>query len=283
MTKEYVHASQTPASTLNQLGTGTKNRLIAPYPGPQPVTTVAGTLSVGSITFGNSFNASVHQESNPYVTSYNTIEITEDLVALSCARHRLSEGSRDGTGLLDPRLFESVTAADRDKANVIRNYYCSKLVMCTLLEKKLSPFRMALHKFLDGSGRIFQEQMIPLAYRLPDFYEYDIAFEELKVGLEKNDLPSGMVRNSHSFREVELFPIGQTHRVTKTHNNFEYWFKDANNFMYLVSIDNHNMLRPLLDREFDRTSVKIHGTFSHNIRNEMGILQLHGSNWKIVT
>ena len=278
----YVHASQTSASTLNQLGTGTKNILLAPYLAPQPVTTVAGTLSVGSITFGNSFNASVHQESNPYVTSYNTIEITEDLVALSCARHRLSGGSKDGTGLLDPRLFESVTAADRDKANVIRNYYCSKLVMCTLLEKKLSPFRMALHKFLDGSGRIFQEQMIPLAYRLPDFYEYDIAFEELKVGLEKNDLPSGTA-GGRILREVELFPIGQTHRVTKTHDNFEYWFKDANNYMYLVSIDNRNMLRPLLDREFHRTSVKIHGTFSHKTRNEMGILQLHGSNWKIVT
>lgn len=281
MSKEYVHASQIPAATVNQLGSG-----------PQHGTAlgVAGTLSVGSITFGPAHggtspwaSTTFDPISNPYVTSYNTIEITEDLVALSCARHRLSGGSKDGTGLLDPRLFESVTAADRDKANVIRNYYCSKLVMCTLLEKKLSPFRMALHKFLDGSGRIFQEQMIPLAYRLPDFYEYDIAFEELKVGLEKNDLPSGMVRNSHSFREVKLFPIGQTHRVTKTHNNFEYWFKDANNFMYLVSIDNHNMLRPLLDREFHRTSVKIHGTFSHKIRNEMGILQLHGSNWKIVT
>ena len=246
-------------------------------------TTLAGTLSVGNITFGPAKTSPLDLGINPYVTSYNTIEITEDLLALSCTRHRLSGGSKDGTGLLDPRLFESVTAADRDRANVIRNYYCSKLVIWTLLEKKLSPFRMALHKFLEGSSRIFQEQTIPLAYRLPDFYEYDIKFEALKVGLEKNDLPAGMVRNSHSFREVELFPIGQTHRVTKTHDNFEYWFKDANTFMYLVSIDNRNMMKPLLDREFGRPSVKIHGTFSHKIRNEMGIFQLHGSNWKIVT
>ena len=280
MSKEYVHASQIPAATVNQLGSG-----------PQHGTAlgVAGTLSVGSITFGPAHggtspwaSTTFDPISNPYVTSYNTIEITEDLVALSCARHRLSGGSKDGTGLLDPRLFESVTAADRDNANVIRNYYCSKLVVWTLLEKKLSPYRIALHKFLDGSGRIFQEQMIPLAYRLPDFYEYDIAFEELKVGLEKNDLPSGTA-GGRILREVELFPIGQTHRVTKTHDNFEYWFKDANNYMYLVSIDNRNMLRPLFDREFGRPSVKIHGTFFHKIRNEMGIFHLTGSSWKIVT
>lgn len=243
------------------------------------VSTLAGTLSGGSITLNNTFDAFDASEglSNPYVASYKMIEISQDLLVLSCSLFR----TKSTQGILDRSNFENITDEDVELAEKIRNYYSSKLTIWSLVDKELSPFRKDLYSYLTGPSRVFQEKMLPLVYRIPCFYEYDTMFDQLKTGLQVT-VPEGR-RSVELYRECELFPLGKTHKVRKLkRNRYEYWFKDSNCHMYLLSVDDINPLIPLLNREFHRKSMRVNGCFSPKTRNDIGVYVLSGNNWEIL-
>ena len=174
-------------STLGQLLTGSQNTInitgatgSSGYSNPWTLSGSAGTISIQDL-------ATSGWETDPYVKKYQVLEIEEDLLALSCAWQRIREIRKTDTSgpynaiskLTDPTLFNSVTEVDYTKAAQVRDYYSKKIMLWKLKGESLSRFREDMNAFIHTDGKIFKEDMMPLAYRLPEFYDYDSDFDML--------------------------------------------------------------------------------------------------------
>lgn len=216
------------------------------------------TISLGNITLGGITNDFFN---NQFVKKYEIIDSVEDLLVLSCAWHRIRKTNQPTRpsiiSLVSQELFQSITQEDRDLAAEVRDYYSKKLMVLVLKEQRLTPFRQDLNIFLHNDPKKFTENFMPLVYRLPEFYEYDKKFDEMKPQFETK-MPPG-----YKTLSVKLCKLSSVHKIRKHNKNTkvtEYWFKGDDNYAYKFSIDPVNMLTPIWDREFE--SGLVTGTFN---------------------
>jgi hypothetical protein len=200
----------------------------------------------------------------PYAKKYEVFETTEDILALSVTWHRLrpliSHGisniinpSDRPTKLTDSILFKELIQEDRDKANVIRDYYSKKIMMLTLKGQKFSNFRKDLNTFIHGNNKIVKEEMMPLIYRLPEFYEYDIStdemFRSLDTRFEDSRIASGTIKT--------VSPVNKFVVKRKSGKINEYWLRDEQNRPCRIEIDSSNQLMHLWEYFFEKNSLSL--------------------------
>ena len=189
----------------------------------------------------------------PYLKQYRVNESAEDLLALSTTWFRLRKAGGPSVieSLTDEQLFRSVTEADRVMANTIRDYYRKKIVVLTLREVKLTKFREDMSKFIHANGKMFTNDMLPLAYRLPEYYEYDTAFSDMMRDLTPRSLDrTQALTEAHTLRPLRKFNVKR-----KYHYNHEYWFKDEHDRAVLIMLEHINSCKSLFEREFKKESM----------------------------
>ena len=210
-----------------------------------------------------------------HVKKYQVLEIEEDLLALSCAWQRLRKAA-----LLDPTAYVSVskvtdrvlidklTQADHDKAQAIRDYYSKKIMLWKLKGDKISKFRDDMNTFIHSDGKIFREDMCPLAYRLPEFYDYDSEFDKLTNTYNKKvrQEPRNQ-RENKKLSLVKTFIIGKKYSKRK-----EYWFIDEHNDLVNMSFVHDNPLIPLLDN-YSKNEFQIEATYTKKYRDNNEYLE----------
>jgi hypothetical protein len=196
---------------------------------------------------------------NKNVKKYEVFETSEDILALSVTWHRLrpliSHGisnimnpSNRPTKLTDEILFKEMIQEDREKANVIRDYYSKKLMMFTLKGQQLTSYRKDLNTFIHGDCKVVKEEMMPLVYRLPEFYEYDVGLDEMFLELDTRFEGSQI-----SLSTIKtLTPVKKFTVKRKSRKFVEYWLKDNENKPYKIEIDSNNELMHLWDYFYDR-------------------------------
>ena len=181
-----------------------------------------------------------------HVKQCQMFEIDVDLLALSVAWHRLRTGNTIHFGfssLLSKELYESVTTEDKYRANQIRDYYSKKLMMLILRDIKLSPFREDLKEFIHGTGMQFSEKMQPLVYRLPEFYDYDVAVD--KMFSRYNVVVKGY---DESIKENKVLTHVDSFRVERKKFKYkEFWFRDHSNSLVALRYDANNPLLPFFE------------------------------------
>ena len=229
------------------------------------------TISIGALGTGSTgYSAqgvnlgNFEFQFNDDVQKYEVYEISKDLLALSVcwARYRKS---RDISGpqptitkLLDSELFRLVTEDDIAHANIIRDYYSKKIMVLKLKNVGFTAFREDLNTFIHNDGKMFKENMLPLAYRLPEFYKYDVEFEKMSFEYNKevkrNDDP-------HVVTVKQLKFIKKLSVNNKRNKHQEYWFSDIYNNLVNINIENSNPLLSLLDMIVDKNDIKIQGNF----------------------
>lgn len=199
---------------------------------------------------------------NPRVKKYEIIETHEDLLAMSCAWYRIRQEikSKDNkkiyptiTSLLSNELFDIVTTEDKEKASVIRDYYSKKLMMLTLMEIRLTSFRSDLNEYIQSNGKKFVEKMVPMVYRLPEFYEYDMAFEKIKDKIKPEfDQDSKRFLNSHQKAlGIVLHPITSLKRENRKIKGTEYWMKSEDEkYAFCIPILDQNPLKAIWEQIF---------------------------------
>jgi len=222
----------------------------------QPIINITGAQGTTANPWQNLTTASISLNdldwgNEPHVKKYQVLEIEEDLLALSCAWQRNRQSRIDNPDspyqhidkLTDKNLFKLVKQIDYDKAALIRDYYSKKIMMWKLKEQKLTKFREDMNTFIHTDGKIFREDMQPLVYRLPEFYDYDIEFDVLtntynkKVGQESRNF-----KVTKKLNLVKTFTVGKKYSKRK-----EYWFADETNDLITLSIAYDNPLLSLLD------------------------------------
>ena len=154
--------------------------------------------------------------------------------------------------------FELVTEEDIAQANVIRDYYSKKIMVLKLKNVGFSSFREDLNTFIHSNGKTFKESMLPLAYRLPEFYDYDVEFEKMSFDYNKEvkRIDEQHVVNVKQLKFIKKLSVNTRHNKRK-----EYWFSDSYNNLVNVNIETSNPLLSLLDMIVDKNDIKIQGNF----------------------
>jgi len=238
------------------------------------------TISIGSLTSGTGIDFDWNQLTNGFnsdVKKYEVYEISQDLLALSVcwARYRKVKDEHNLrpviTKLLDSDLFRLVSEDDINQANVIRDYYSKKVMVWKLKNIPLTSFREDMNTFIHSDGKTFKENMIPLVYRLPEFYEYDIEFE--KMSFEYNKEIKRQDSLVHSDKKKLKF-VKQLVVNKKRVKCIEYWFSDNYNNLVALNFEINNPLISLLDMTLNNTDITIAGSYRKKSRDGLEFLKL---------
>lgn len=196
------------------------------------------------------------------VKKYEVIETTEDLITLSCAWYRLRKDYKNKTAItrienmLSEQLFSSVTEEDRVHAAEIRDYYSKKFMVLSLKDQRLTSFRQDLYDYLNGDGKKFMEKVIPMIYRLPEFYEHDSKFDVVKRDFKK-EIPNFKSYYGNNKLDLSLMPVAKFNKTLKRGKFIEYWLKDDNDFAYRFTLKPENTLTNLWDQMFDNGKINL--------------------------
>jgi hypothetical protein len=218
---------------------------------------------------------------NPNVKKYQIVESTVDILELSVTWHRLRQESSTKqiqfTTLLDKELYDKVSSHDVQIAAKIRDYYSKKLMVATLREQSFSQYRTDLSTFVHSDGKLFKEEMLPLVYKLPEFYFYDIEMDEVFATVDK----SISVEFEKQIANVTTKTLKKLHSTVlnkKTSKRTEYWFTDSKNHVCRLTVESSNPLKHIWDHLFDtRTEFSIHGSYYVLARDDLHYYNIR--NW----
>ena len=196
--------------------------------------------------------------------------LTEDLLVMSVASHRLRNENNPNNNwdditnvtLLGPEIIEQ----DRIVADNIRDFYSKKFLILALMERPLSSYRQDLCIFIHDDGKKYVQKTIGLAYRLPEFYYYDLAFNEMSKSLQRS-LDFTTLKTENKIKTLN--PINKFTVNLRRTKGTEYWLTDSEKRMYALEINNDNTLKNLWEREFVNGPVSIKGTYRPRRRDDI--------------
>jgi hypothetical protein len=166
-----------------------------------------------------------------------------------------------GQFIIESSKILTVPVEDRyvAMAEQVRNYYKAKLVQLSLSGKTLSAFRTKLYQVICNPKEINKEH-IGILCRLPDFYQEDVAMDNI---LEQADSvnPNKMYVASEISDQYEF--VGVTQRKIKTGSQQKYWFKNSQNELATLWVELSSPSIPILNmvlkpgKKFNITSLPV--------------------------
>lgn len=191
-------------------------------------------------------------------------ETNIDILALSVRYKKIRDTLNSNIfieNLFDTELLNHITIQDFIDANTIRDYYSKKLMLLSLKGIELSPFRKDLSIMVNSNGTKFEEKMVPLIYKLPKFYEYDVELDNLF----KTSIDITLGKNEYYFIKV-------LKKENKKEKKFQYWFIDQDKQFVLIEIETKNSMLQLWDNIIQQSKltanncIVLHG-IKHGIKN----------------
>jgi hypothetical protein len=274
-----IHRGLHAAQTTMAVGNSNKILTTTGYPNFPKSQSITLTGSVSSI--GSTWHDDLKVPRNKHITHLSGLSSTVDMLAISVAWKRLRD-SNEATvsSLLDESLFDAVTPEDLTLAESIRIYYQQKLIKLRLLDNmKLSKFRADLSIYINGPGTTFNESDLPMIYRLPEFYEYDISLDHIKQGVKMHMPIKSNFGANNNFTKT-LIPIKYLTRSVKKVKIHEYWLKDEQDFLHLIAIGHDNALQHIWDKEFSKEILSIQAFFS--LANQDDFQYFKPLKWKLL-
>lgn len=244
--------------------------------------TISGAGSGGYSTLG--LKSAYEDIFNPHYKKYEIYEFEDDVLAVSCTWKRQRDnhpGEFLHNKITDRKLFDSISSDDREQARLIRDYYSKKIMMLTLKGQALTPFRKDLNTFIHGESNRATDELFPLIYRLPEFYEYDMEIEKIKMSLQDRLAGAKLEKKyngkQHSF---ELTPITSLKKHNKRLKVIEYWFSINDSNPVLIQLEPKNPLLHIWDNLFStKKALQISGL--PFIKNMDDFEYLSIKNWKL--
>jgi hypothetical protein len=197
----------------------------------------------------NTMFESLNTSSSNY-KKYEVFELNEDVLVLSATWKRLRDEKKfQGSiaKLVDTVLFSQIQPEDREQADTIRDYYSKKIMMMRLKGQRLTLFREDLNSFIHGDSKIIREEFFPLVYRLPEFYEYDKAVDDIKIKLDLSNATLPYEKYAGKTGTYKCTHMGHTFRKTKHLKKLEYWFKAQEGECIKIQLDPTNPLLSMWD------------------------------------
>ena len=234
-----------------------------------PNNTTISLTSAGNVIGSSPLNI-FEDEIQHHVKRYEVFEIEEDLLLLSIVWQRMRkerDNNQQGqiampSTVTDKILFRNITPEDRTRTETIRDYYHKKFMMWALNDIRLTSFREDLKKLIQSDGKVFKENIRPLAYRIPEFYDYDVMFDEMFI--EHN---TQVKQDRQKATSTKTFKLVKTMVRKRRHSTVkEFWFSDENDNLNLMAVSKDNPLLKLMEYHSQNT-FKIQGLFEKKIRD----------------
>ena len=234
-----------------------------------PNNTTISLTSAGNVIGSSPLNI-FEDEIQHHVKRYEVFEIEEDLLLLSVVWQRMRkerDNNQQGqiampSTVTDKILFRNITPEDRTRTETIRDYYHKKFMMWALNDIRLTSFREDLKKLIQSDGKVFKENIRPLAYRIPEFYDYDVMFDEMFI--EHN---TQVKQDRQKATSTKTFKLVKTMVRKRRHSTVkEFWFSDENDNLNLMVVSKDNPLLKLMEYHSQNT-FKIQGLFEKKIRD----------------
>jgi len=278
---KQLAAQQSALKSLQLTGANMSHNTITTLGLRHPSLTITGSNTITGLSITGNMNNSVTWDnySNGNVKKYEVVETTEDILALSVTWHRLRLSGINTierpTTLTDNILFGVINQEDRNRADIIRDYFSKKIVMITLRGQNLSSFRKDLNTFIHGDCKVVKEELMPLIYRLPEFYDNDIQHDEMFRDFNKHfEDTSKLWRGTKTLKPVRKFFIN-----LKTKKFLEYWLKDENDRGYRIEIPFENKLNHLWEHFFKQETIPILGAYRYSEHDGINYYQI--KDWEI--
>lgn len=198
------------------------------------------------------------------------VRLHADLLAIACQAYREGKEYLETHFIYPSHAITNPKPEDVDLANKIRRYYIDKLTLGMLQGRKQSKFRLELMNFLSTDNvntRNFKydSKILGMACRLPAFYHYDIALEEIMGSryrkLNNTELAYNFV-NTLRFKKKLL-------SLNKRHPGKEYWFENQDGDMVMIRITTDNPLDSLFYTLVTQKDIVVKGHFYPKIRDDM--------------
>jgi hypothetical protein len=228
--------------------------------------TLGQSIGIGAVGAQSSSDDFFTNLSGSHVKKYQVYEIENDLLALSVTWHRLRKNHMNGgqyvpiDKLIDSTLIKHLSGEDMARAQEIHDYYSKKIMVMKLKGSGLSRYKEDLNTFVHSNGKIFKEDMCPLAYRLPEFYEYDVELDTLFGKYNRTvRLASEPER---TLKLVKSLYVGKKYSKRK-----EYWFSDEYDNLHKLTFTHDNPLLTLLDY-YAQNEIKIAGKWRRTSKDD---------------
>lgn len=261
-------------SYTNLINTQSVNSQVTKINSTGIIATNITQASLGSISSLKSLAGSLVSSQ---IKTYEVIETTKDLLSASVALQRLKKDDTStlifGTDVLvSDKLLDQITSEDIDIANKIRDYYSKKIMVIKLRTNNLSKFREDLNKFVHSNTYVYKKDMLPLIYRLPEFYEYDTTMDKLRENLndkiQPDQIKSRFVQTKKTLKFLQSFIVGKSGRKIK-----EFWFSDEQNNLVNIFLSKDNPLMNLFEKQLSNP-ITITGDFVKKHRDNYEYLRV---------
>ena len=175
-------------------------------------------------------------------------EFKDDPLALACSLKDLFEQTQCHYSLDDPRVGENITEDNLEQAERVRKYYTKKFFWKNLSGTgKLSDFRSRLCYLLENRIRTCKEQDVGIYYKLPYFYQEDMAYDDFKQQYNTTDVPRVLdgqpTRLPVEKTQLTLKYLKTTTSRQQKRNLHRFWFTEGT-YLFNIEITNDN---PLLE------------------------------------
>lgn len=242
-------------------------------------------ISIINLPQANSLNPFSHTE---FSTVFNLVKpepsyitIPENPIVLACTIKRLRQEYmqnpddvvlntiRKPVNLLMIGEDENIITpliqdVDRVLAKQIHLHYSQKLTWMILRGDKLSSFRQELNKFLSNDSTIFTVEQCKIAYKLPYFYEYDLAMVEVFNGNHRSlTVPGGTPKT-----KKKLTYINKLNSHMRDKHTFEYWFKDEEDNRVLIELESLNPLLVLWENHIVNHDIVVNCAFNFKKKDQ---------------
>jgi hypothetical protein len=235
------------------------------------------------------FEQSYGSALNPAVQKIEYYHFPEDVLALSVAlrelRQRNTESHPQYLTLDSKSVFASLLPEHREKANEIRDYYSKKIMMLKLKGVPLTNYRMDLNKFIHNDSNEHPKHHLGIAYWLPEFHDYDIQLDEIRMSSRQLDI------KKYSGRPIsmieKLTPVKKIKRIKKNMKIMQYWFRNDTELAEVINLETNNPLIHMWDNLFDaaitnKDTITIQGMRDTRKRQEDFSYAVITNGWTIV-
>ncbi len=207
-------------------------------------------------------------------------EFKADPLVLAC---RLKRHIEEGNGYLSLEsndLVELITPEDVELAETIRKYYSKKFFWKALADgRSLSDYRTRLINLLENRIDKCKDQDCGIYYKLPWFYQEDMAYEDFKLNYKTESIPRIIYGVKAGPEDFELTYVKSTVSTQRKRKIERFWFTDKTH-LYSIEVEQSN---PLIDmfRHFLENSnpIKMQGYRSEDRIDQMYFYKIYKFNF----
>lgn len=149
-----------------------------------------------------------------------------------------------------------------EEANTIRKYYHLKMSNRVFMnDAPLSSFYQRLLDFFELKDGKIDYSDFGLVAKLPTLYKEDLEYDWLK----DNSNPIGdVIRDYIHYPELDTFSnlkfVKRTISRNKSHKYYSYWFWDEEKHLYVIKVDQRNVLLGFINHTVKNSDITIRGT-----------------------